>query len=263
MAIRFNCLSCKQPIEVDDEWGGESVACPYCKKVVTAPSSSTWPGQDIPEASPVQPGFAPPPPPHGRAAPAVSADVPSPFTRWSLILALTYVVLLAVAWGSMMVPMIADVARAMQKLGPNPSSEEMQEAQREVMEDYLSRGGPQPSPLGRAAAVLGAICGMAGMALGIGAMLRHEPRRLWAVPACVLCVTALCCPMPVVLSHPATAPPPPTETAPAADEASPPDENGDAPDDQTDAACPRFPPTHHAQDRPAWFVSRSRQTYHA
>jgi len=41
MAIRFQCPACAQPIEVDDPWADKAVACPYCLKTVTAPSTST------------------------------------------------------------------------------------------------------------------------------------------------------------------------------------------------------------------------------
>lgn len=41
MSIRFQCGSCSQPIEVDDEWASKPVACPYCRKTVTAPMEST------------------------------------------------------------------------------------------------------------------------------------------------------------------------------------------------------------------------------
>ncbi len=40
MAIRFLCASCAQPIEVDEEWALKPVACPYCRKTVTAPVES-------------------------------------------------------------------------------------------------------------------------------------------------------------------------------------------------------------------------------
>jgi len=41
MAIRFQCGACSQPIEVDDKWALKAVACPYCRKTITAPSEST------------------------------------------------------------------------------------------------------------------------------------------------------------------------------------------------------------------------------
>lgn len=40
MVIRFYCASCSQPIEVDAEWALKPVACPYCRKTVTAPAES-------------------------------------------------------------------------------------------------------------------------------------------------------------------------------------------------------------------------------
>lgn len=49
MAIQFICVGCSQPIEVDDEFAGRSAACPYCRHVVTVPSSSTFhPDHPIP-----------------------------------------------------------------------------------------------------------------------------------------------------------------------------------------------------------------------
>lgn len=54
MPIRFHCPSCRQPIEVDDEWASATVACPYCQRHVTAPSESTLDATDpIPTAAPL------------------------------------------------------------------------------------------------------------------------------------------------------------------------------------------------------------------
>ncbi len=60
MAIRFQCASCSQPIEVDDEWASKTVACPYCRKTIAAPAESTLPDvSGIPLASPLSTrGFA-------------------------------------------------------------------------------------------------------------------------------------------------------------------------------------------------------------
>lgn len=41
MAVQFSCPACRQPIEVDDDWAGQHVACPFCQRVVTAPTQST------------------------------------------------------------------------------------------------------------------------------------------------------------------------------------------------------------------------------
>lgn len=54
MAIRFQCAACSQPIEVDDDWAQRAVACPYCRKTITAPSESTLGDlARIPMASPL------------------------------------------------------------------------------------------------------------------------------------------------------------------------------------------------------------------
>lgn len=60
MAIRFLCPACTQPIEVDDPWASMAVACPYCRKTVTAPATSTL-NEFIPVASPLRSSDAVPP----------------------------------------------------------------------------------------------------------------------------------------------------------------------------------------------------------
>lgn len=56
MAIRFLCASCRQPIEIDDEWASKLVACPFCRKTIMAPASSDLPEPDlVPTATPLQP----------------------------------------------------------------------------------------------------------------------------------------------------------------------------------------------------------------
>ena len=53
MAIQFPCPACGQPIEIDSEWGGKTVECPYCRKTVTAPRGSTYhPAPETPVAYP-------------------------------------------------------------------------------------------------------------------------------------------------------------------------------------------------------------------
>jgi hypothetical protein len=42
MAIQFRCSACHDPIEIDPEWGGKAVVCPYCRNTVTAPVESTY-----------------------------------------------------------------------------------------------------------------------------------------------------------------------------------------------------------------------------
>lgn len=64
MAIQFQCPGCSQPIEIDDVFAGRNVGCPYCKRVVTAPSQSTLEIPATPVARPAS-STAPPLPPQG------------------------------------------------------------------------------------------------------------------------------------------------------------------------------------------------------
>ncbi len=61
MTVRFLCNNCQQPIEIDDEWASKQVACPFCRKTISAPAESTFvEAEQVPVASPVRPtgGFA-------------------------------------------------------------------------------------------------------------------------------------------------------------------------------------------------------------
>jgi len=55
MAIQFECVVCHQPIEVDGEWAGKTVACPFCHSRVNAPVESQPFDPVVPTASPVSP----------------------------------------------------------------------------------------------------------------------------------------------------------------------------------------------------------------
>ncbi len=55
MTIRFLCSACGQPIEIDDEWSSKPVACPYCRKTITAPAESQFDNlKDVPTATPLR-----------------------------------------------------------------------------------------------------------------------------------------------------------------------------------------------------------------
>ncbi|MCH7700069.1 MAG: hypothetical protein IID37_00140 [Planctomycetes bacterium] len=74
MDVRFQCPACDQPIEVDGEWAGAAVACPYCQKTVTAPASSTFqPNVPPPTAQPLAGAPAAYP---GVATPGVYSAIP-------------------------------------------------------------------------------------------------------------------------------------------------------------------------------------------
>ncbi|MEK6676211.1 MAG: hypothetical protein AABZ47_11235 [Planctomycetota bacterium] len=70
MAIRFLCVGCTQPIEIDEQWAAKSVACPYCRRTMTAPAESTLDDlRLVPVATPL-----------GNPATAVLRDAAFPIT---------------------------------------------------------------------------------------------------------------------------------------------------------------------------------------
>jgi len=184
MAIRFACPSCRQPIEVDDEWAGQSVGCPYCRKVVTAPAVSSWPSEQIPVAAPLrQAAEQPVPPPGFPAYPPAPAASAAP---WALTLAITSVLLsvfgglvLLYTWGTAL----------QEKLGRNPTQEQIQKA----YSDMISSGQFPYSPLATAVAVVASLCGIGGLVLAIRALLWQQPRRGMAIAACIISVAFSCC----------------------------------------------------------------------
>lgn len=40
MAIQFYCPGCAQAIEIDDQYAGRPIACPFCQKITDAPQTS-------------------------------------------------------------------------------------------------------------------------------------------------------------------------------------------------------------------------------
>lgn len=59
MSIQFLCVSCRKPIEVDDQWAMKVVECPYCHGQVTAPGASTYQGDQPIVAREVSSGSLP------------------------------------------------------------------------------------------------------------------------------------------------------------------------------------------------------------
>lgn len=214
MAIRFTCPSCSQPIEIDDQWAGQSVGCPYCKKVVNAPPASTWPPSEVPQASPAPSAFTPPPPPQGYIQGQTFVASRSPLAGWALTLALTCVVLCILAW---VVVYVQWIMLVIDKLGPNAKPTQEQVAQ--VMMDELTTKGYPSNSFSTAAAGIGAVCGIGGLFLAVRSLLRHERRRGMAITACIFSALFLLCQFPVMMlscaKFPAS-PPGRTQTAPAA-----------------------------------------------
>jgi endogenous inhibitor of DNA gyrase (YacG/DUF329 family) len=139
MSIQFHCPSCAQAIEVDDDVAGQSAACPYCGKVVTVPTQSTYqppvsarplsaPGAARPEGDQVRPeggapansgtaGWSdperpPPPPPyhagglHVGAPPDTRSRAAAIYGNYALICTLLVLALL-IAQVMLLVPVVA------------------------------------------------------------------------------------------------------------------------------------------------------------
>ncbi len=94
MTIQFACPSCGQPIEIDEEHGGNQVSCPYCRNVVTAPSESTLHlGAEAETGAPVEARPLPPnqasalpneAPPQGATEPTPQVPVSTGEPPWAV-----------------------------------------------------------------------------------------------------------------------------------------------------------------------------------
>jgi hypothetical protein len=193
MAVRFPCASCRQPIEIDDAWAGSSVACPYCRKVITAPRESTWPPREIPVAAPIQPGFSPPPPPPGYQGPAFgpgtyATTMPGRAGTNSATSGLLLAVASALLWGvGFLIWMSTILAIVVTKTGPNPTQDEL----RKALPDVLASA--PPSPAAATVLLVGTFCGIAGLVLGIRSLVRGEQHTGKAIATCVLGSLAVFC----------------------------------------------------------------------
>jgi len=124
MVIQFSCPACQQPIEVDDEWGGQHVACPFCERVVTTPTESTLEGIDA-TVPPVARKLAPPATSDGAAA------VQQVGVNRLAIVGLCFslgAILLTVCSMILFSPVV-------QQVGPNATPEEVQKKVTELLAD--------------------------------------------------------------------------------------------------------------------------------
>jgi hypothetical protein len=191
MAIQFFCPACHQPIEVDDDAANQSVTCPYCRKVVTAPFSTdpavrragdasarmaAPPGGAGlgPSADQVAPGLLPlgPESPFGQAPAGVNV------VGWiSLVCGALCLISLCVA-----ISVVMAVIRAEGLSQPAEIQEYFAEQQRS--------GNPPPKIMAAGMVLcLGFAAGLASLVTGIiGVISKKQPR--W--PAVVGLVVAAC-----------------------------------------------------------------------
>lgn len=192
MAIQFQCPSCRQPIEIDDQWAAHPVACPYCQRVVTAPPQSTWPADEVPTAreagsDDTRPSAVPTADPFSPLPPARSAK-----GAWALTLACTAVALCILSFVSFFMSL---GMAAMQEAGPDATTKEIEQ----VTEQLLNEGKIPASPLAVASALLGTACGIGGLVLAALTLIRKEGGQGLAIAALIISPLFLFCQVGLVL----------------------------------------------------------------
>ncbi len=184
MAIRFQCSACAQPIEIDDEWALKAVACPYCRKTITAPAESTLGDiSRIPTATALapQPNVAAPAPPEPWSPqPQVAIEMhPNRIAVVAFVLACCMILCLA----SITITTGAHVSE-FEKLQKAIESGGFLKAQQELLETH----GGIPAWL-IVMSVLEAVAGVAWIAAVVCGIfgVRRFQRRAFAVTTLVIC----------------------------------------------------------------------------
>ncbi len=86
MVVQFLCPACSQPLEIDDQWAGKPVSCPYCCRTVTTPSESTLDQSAIPQATGLLEADGLTSPAAEQMAPPEIPTTSHPLAGWSLAL---------------------------------------------------------------------------------------------------------------------------------------------------------------------------------
>ncbi len=123
MAIQFHCPGCRQPVEVDDEWAGKLVACPYCRRTVTAPAESSVDISAIPAAKPLSVGAGSP----GAAATMAWGAGAAAVEPSRNLVALVGLCLAVAAWAAYVVGNVIIVSHAKDLLAGSASPAAMRE----------------------------------------------------------------------------------------------------------------------------------------
>ena len=181
MEIRFPCPSCKQPIEIDQEWASRAVACPYCRKTVTAPAESTLgPIDDIPMGRPLSVPSFPQTPSYGDAA--TPSPTPSGVLSVAALITACFMILMVIIASAIMVPHAAELMEVDQN--SSTMGEKLQGMQRLM----VSEDGSVPVWLMAAGmfSCASMLAWPAAVILGILGLYRSSRRNL-AIIALVIC----------------------------------------------------------------------------
>lgn len=176
MPIQFLCPSCQNPIEIDDEFASQRVACPYCRNTIGAPQSSTYvPPTTLHAARPLESPWAGAPP---IALSPIDPARPNGVAVVSLVLSLAWLA----AWLYLEFFVGPKIIEA---VGENATP---QEAQRYFLQQVQSGNTPDWLMPATALFLLMALFWVGGLVCAIIG-LRTRRRRGFAIAT--LCVLAL------------------------------------------------------------------------
>lgn len=200
MAIQFTCPACSQPIEIDDQYAGQQVVCPYCEGVVTAPAESQPVATTQPAASPV-PRPAPLSPGAAQSAPAIWPPPPPALTpnrpgNWSLAAGLlAWALFIAAVCYSAVVTFGLIPEETWTHAGAGPAAtEEVQEQ----IQNAIQRFTHDPALAGKrsvatALQFVGAAFGLVGLILAVVGLTRKQARKGTAIAGLVISAPLLLC----------------------------------------------------------------------
>jgi hypothetical protein len=179
MAIQFHCPSCRQPIEVDGEYALKEVACPYCRKVVTAPAASTL-------VSPPPQARAVGEPLTGQVGP-VAGRAPAPYpprvSRLSLVgFSLAVGSLLIILLGGMAMRSVVEEYAQKKKL-------QLQDAVPALQQELMNGKAPPNVGflfLGASMACVGFLANVGGLVCSLIALFQPTGRKSWAIAGTVV-----------------------------------------------------------------------------
>lgn len=194
MAIQFHCPGCQQPIEVDQEYAGQTAACPYCRRVVSVPLQSTlspWaavqarPAGDVaaegPGVAAERAGTPLPPLPtvHPASMRAAAARV---YGRYGLVCAGLVAAMLVVIAG-------AYVMRALSKVRPGttPTQAELRQMAEQAIEEMASSGLVVGLRIGAA------FFSLVGLALGVTSLAQSRQGNWRGVVSVVVSALGALC----------------------------------------------------------------------
>jgi DNA-directed RNA polymerase subunit RPC12/RpoP len=196
MAIQFPCGACGQPVEIDDEWGGKTVACPFCHSQIIAPTeSSLGDSEPVPMASAVQ-GSTPP------TIQAVHAPQPVVGTNRLAIVAVVLAGVMLVSlimFNRCMSPHVGELQAMVERMAELTEQGKgmLMSIQTAQLEMFEKSGGTMPPWMywGVMFEILGGLTWLAAIICGAIAVSRPQHRRysIAALVACGIAPIVLCC----------------------------------------------------------------------